>query len=46
MKKILLLDPVLNIVQVGNLEASNRYVRNKVKDAEEEGVLRKGISFS
>lgn len=30
--------PTLNIVQVGNVEASNRYVRNKVKDAEEIGI--------
>lgn len=30
--------PVLNIVQVGNVEASNRYVRNKIKDAEELGI--------
>lgn len=37
-KNIIIKDPVLNIVQVGNLEASNRYVRNKVKDAEELGI--------
>lgn len=30
--------PVLNIIQVGNVEASNRYVRNKVRDAEEIGI--------
>ena len=36
--KKLLTRPVLNIVQVGNVEASNRYVRNKVKDAEEVGI--------
>lgn len=29
----------LAIVQVGNVEASNRYVRNKVKDCEEVGVI-------
>lgn len=30
--------PTLAIVQVGNNEASNRYVRNKVKDCEEVGI--------
>ena len=30
--------PVLVIVQMGNVEASNRYVRNKVKDATEVGI--------
>ena len=30
--------PKLAIVQVGNNEASNRYVRNKVKDCEEVGI--------
>lgn len=30
--------PVLVIVQMGNVEASNRYVRNKVKDANEIGI--------
>ena len=39
--KKLLTRPVLNIVQVGNVEASNRYVRNKVKDAEEIGIYAK-----
>lgn len=29
----------LAIVQVGNVEASNRYVRNKVKDCEEVGIV-------
>ena len=29
---------VLNIVQVGDVEASNRYVRNKIKDCEEVGI--------
>lgn len=37
-KNIIVRDPVLNIIQVGDLEASNRYVRNKVKDAEELGI--------
>ena len=27
------------IVQVGNVEASNRYVRNKIKDLEEVGIM-------
>lgn len=35
---LLITQPVLNIVQVGNVEASNRYVRNKVKDCEEVGI--------
>lgn len=30
--------PRLVIVQIGDIEASNRYVRNKIKDAEEVGV--------
>lgn len=30
--------PMLVIVQMGNVEASNRYVRNKVKDANEVGI--------
>ncbi len=37
-RKKILNKPILNIVQVGNVEASNRYVRNKVKDAEEVGI--------
>ena len=35
---VLITPPVLNIVQVGNVEASNRYVRNKVQDCEEVGI--------
>lgn len=30
--------PKLAIIQVGNVEASNRYIRNKVKDCEEVGI--------
>jgi methylenetetrahydrofolate dehydrogenase (NADP+)/methenyltetrahydrofolate cyclohydrolase len=30
--------PALAIIQVGNVEASNRYVKNKVKDCEEVGI--------
>lgn len=30
--------PKLLIVQLGDVEASNRYVRNKLKDAEEVGI--------
>ena len=37
-RKVILDKPILNIVQVGDVEASNRYVRNKVKDAEEVGI--------
>ena len=33
------LTPSLLIIQVGNNEASNRYVRNKVKDCEEVGIF-------
>lgn len=31
-------EPRLNIIQVGNNEASNRYVRNKIKDCQEVGI--------
>jgi methylenetetrahydrofolate dehydrogenase (NADP+)/methenyltetrahydrofolate cyclohydrolase len=31
-------EPTLVIVQVGDNEASNRYVRNKVRDCEEVGI--------
>lgn len=31
--------PKLAIVQVGNVEASNRYVKNKVKDCQEVGII-------
>lgn len=31
--------PKLAIVQVGNVEASNRYIRNKVKDCQEVGII-------
>ena len=31
--------PQLAIIQVGDNEASNRYVRNKVKDCEEVGII-------
>lgn len=30
--------PALAIIQIGDVEASNRYVRNKLKDAEEVGI--------
>ena len=30
--------PKLAIIQVGNVEASNRYIKNKVKDCEEVGI--------
>lgn len=38
--------PRLLIVQVGNNEASNRYVRNKVKDCEAVGVEADVVKFS
>lgn len=31
--------PKLSIIQVGNVEASNRYIKNKVKDCEEVGII-------
>lgn len=31
--------PKLAIVQIGNVEASNRYVKNKVKDCQEVGII-------
>lgn len=31
--------PKLAIIQVGNIEASNRYIKNKVKDCEEVGII-------
>jgi methylenetetrahydrofolate dehydrogenase (NADP+)/methenyltetrahydrofolate cyclohydrolase len=34
------------IVQVGSREASNRYVRNKIKDLEEVGIATKLLKFS
>lgn len=37
--------PKLTIIQVGNNEASNRYVRNKVKDCEEVGIQAKVIKL-
>lgn len=30
--------PVFHIIQIGEVEASNRYVRNKIKDCEEVGI--------
>lgn len=33
------------IVQVGNVEASNRYVRNKIKDLEEVGIKAELVKF-
>ena len=35
----------LFIIQVGDVEASNRYVRNKVKDAEEIGIKAEVVKF-
>ena len=31
--------PKLAIIQVGNIEASNRYIKNKMKDCEEVGIV-------
>lgn len=51
-KKIALKESLKNsslkavIVQVGNVEASNRYVRNKIKDLEEVGITTELFKFS
>lgn len=37
--KSLGLNPTFGIIQVGNNEASNRYVKNKIKDCQEIGIL-------
>lgn len=37
--------PMLKIIQVGDVEASNRYVRNKVKDCEEIGIVAKVLKL-
>lgn len=34
-------NPKLAIIQVGNNEASSRYIRNKIKDCEEVGIYAK-----
>lgn len=31
--------PTLLIIQVGNVESSNRYIRNKMKDCDEIGII-------
>ena len=37
--------PTLAIIQVGNLEASNRYIKNKIKDCEEVGIIAEQYGF-
>ena len=37
--------PTLAIIQVGNNEASNRYVRNKLKDCDEVGITAHAYSY-
>lgn len=37
--------PQFTIIQVGDVEASNRYVRNKMKDCDEVGILNKLIKL-
>lgn len=37
--------PKLAIVQIGNVEASNRYVKNKVKDCQEVGIIADVYAF-
>lgn len=38
--------PQLAIIQVGNIEASNRYVKNKIKDCEEVGIIAHHFHFT
>ncbi len=38
--------PMLLIVQVGENEASKRYVRNKIKDCNEVGIIAMGVNLS
>jgi methylenetetrahydrofolate dehydrogenase (NADP+)/methenyltetrahydrofolate cyclohydrolase len=38
--------PRLAIIQVGNLEASNRYIKNKIKDCEEVGIFTKHLHLN
>lgn len=38
--------PMLLIVQVGENEASKRYVRNKIKDCDEVGIIAMGVNLS
>lgn len=37
--------PRLAIIQVGNNEASNRYIKNKIKDCEEVGIIAEHYGF-
>ena len=37
--------PSLLIIQVGNNEASNRYIRNKMKDCDEVGITAHHVIF-
>lgn len=37
--------PKLAIIQVGNVEASNRYIKNKIKDCEEVGIIAEHYGF-
>ena len=37
--------PKLAIIQVGNIEASNRYIKNKIKDCEEVGIIAEHYGF-
>ena len=51
-RKLILKEELINnnlkavIIQVGNVEASNRYVRNKIKDLEEVGIKTELIKLS
>lgn len=38
--------PRLAIIQVGDIEASNRYVKNKIKDCEEVGIIAHHFHFT
>ncbi len=37
--------PVFYIIQIGNVEASNRYVKNKIKDCDDVGIKTKLFKF-
>ena len=46
LKKLITDNMKLAIVQVGNVEASNRYVKNKLKDCEEVGLAANLLHFN
>lgn len=46
LKKLITDDMKLVIIQVGNVEASNRYVKNKLKDCEKVGLTTNLLHFN